>query len=75
MADTNVAETGPVETTEVIQTTADGSVTSNCSTGSCECTDGLIDNGNGCEPMTVEQVAEQEAAAAGYSVSIEINSG
>ena len=74
-ADTNVAGTGPVETTEVIQTASDGSVASNCSTGSCECTDGFIDNGNGCEPMTVEQVAEQEAAAAGYSVNIEINNG
>ena len=56
-----VAATGPVETVEFVQTAADGSITANCISGSCTCSAGFIDNGNGCEQMTVEQAATTEA--------------
>merc|ERR1719220_606764 len=59
--DVEVAATGPVETVEFVQTAADGSVTANCISGSCTCSAGFIDNGNGCEQMTVEQAATTEA--------------
>ena len=50
-----LAATGPVETLEFIQTAADGSVTADCASGSCICSTGFINNGNGCEEMTPEQ--------------------
>ena len=53
-----VAVTGDVETVEIVQTAADGSVAADCSSGSCQCSDGFIDIGNGCEQMTEEQAAE-----------------
>ena len=59
--DVEVAATGPVETVEFVQTAADGSVTADCISGSCTCSSGFIDNGNGCEQMTVEQAATTEA--------------
>ena len=59
--DVEVAATGPVETVEFVQTAADGSITANCISGSCTCSAGFIDNGNGCEQMTVEQAATTEA--------------
>ena len=31
------------------------SVAADCSSGSCKCSTGFIDNGNGCEEMTDEQ--------------------
>ena len=49
----------PFQTVEFIQTAADGSIAADCSSGSCECSYGFIDNGNGCETMTVEQAATQ----------------
>ena len=52
-----VAATGPIELIEFVQSAADGSVSGDCSSGSCECSTGFIDNGNGCEAMTVEQAA------------------
>ena len=57
-----VAATGPVETVEFVQTVSDGSVAADCSSGSCECSAGFIDNGNGCEEMTEEQAATTQAA-------------
>ena len=59
--DVEVAATGPVETVEFVQTASDGSVAADCSSGSCECSAGFIDNGNGCEEMTTEQAATTEA--------------
>ena len=59
--DIEVAVTGPVENIEFIQTTADGSIAADCSSGSCECSTGYINNGNGCEEMTVEQAATTQA--------------
>ena len=56
-----VAATGPIETVEFVQSAADGSVSADCSSGSCECSSGFIDNGNGCEAMTVEQAATTQA--------------
>merc|ERR1719420_1950832 len=32
-----------------------------CSSGSCECSAGFVDNGNGCEEMTEEQAATTQA--------------
>merc|ERR1712136_341532 len=55
------AATGPVETVEFVQTASDGSVAADCSSGSCDCSAGFIDNGNGCEEMTTEQAATTEA--------------
>ena len=52
-----VAVTTEVKTIEIRQTAPDGSVAADCSSGSCQCSDGFIDNGNGCEQMTVEQAA------------------
>ena len=49
-----VAATGPIETVEFVQTASDGSVAADCSSGSCECSAGFVDNGNGCEEMTEE---------------------
>ena len=56
-----VVATGPIETVEFIQSAADGSISADCSSGSCECSSGFIDNGNGCEAMTVEQAATMQA--------------
>ena len=52
-----VAATGPIEVVSFVQTAADGTVAADCSTGTCECSAGFIDNGNGCEQMTEEQAA------------------
>ena len=52
-----VAATGPIETVEFVQTSNDGSVAADCSSGTCQCSPGFIDNGNGCEEMTEEQAA------------------
>ena len=52
-----VAATGPIETVEFVQTSNDGSVAADCSSGTCKCSPGFIDNGNGCEEMTEEQAA------------------
>jgi len=71
-----VAATSPVETIAFVQTTADGSVASDCSSGSCQCSEGFIDNGNGCEEMTEEQAATTAAPqvttqeAEGISISV-----
>ena len=56
-----VAATGPIETVEFVQTTADGSIAADCSTGTCQCSAGFIDNGSGCEEMTEEQAAPTKA--------------
>ena len=62
---TDVAATGPIITTQFVQTAADGTVAADCSSGTCECAYGFIDNenGNGCEKMTEEQLAAVELAA------------
>ena len=59
--DVEVVKTFPIETVEFYQTTADGSIAADCSTGSCQCSIGFIDNGNGCEAMTEEQAATTQA--------------
>ena len=59
--DVKVAATGPIETIEFVQTAVDGSVAADCSSGSCQCSAGFIDNGNGCEEMTEEQAATTPA--------------
>ena len=56
-----VAATGLIVTVEFVQTTADGSIAADCSSGSCQCSVGFIDNGNGCEEMTLEQAATTQA--------------
>ena len=56
-----VVKTFPIETVEFYQTTADGSIAADCSSGSCQCSIGFIDNGNGCEAMTEEQAATTQA--------------
>ena len=53
--DVEVAATSPVETVEFVQTASDSSVVADCSSGSCICSAGFIDNGDGCEEMTEEQ--------------------
>ena len=60
-SDVQVAATGPIETVEFVQTTFDGSVAADCSSGSCKCSTGFIDNGNGCEEMTDEQAETTRA--------------
>ena len=67
--DVEVAATGPVETVEFVQTAADGSVAADCSSGSCECSAGFVDNGNGCEEMTEEQAATTPAPVTTQAVS------
>ena len=59
--DVEVVKTFPIETVEFYQKTADGSIAADCSSGSCQCTIGFIDNGNGCEVMTEEQAATTQA--------------
>jgi len=59
--DTEVVATGPIETVEFVQTSNDGSVSADCISGSCNCSAGFIDNGNGCEEMTEEQAATTQA--------------
>jgi len=59
--DIEVAATSPIEVVEFVQTAADGSVAADCSSGSCECSPGFVDNGNGCEEMTEEQAATTSA--------------
>ena len=59
--DVQVAATGPIETVEFVQTATDGSVAADCSSGSCECSTGFVDNGNGCEEITDEQAGIAEA--------------
>ena len=61
--DVEVAATGPVELVEFVQTTADGSVAADCSSGTCECSDGYVDNGNGCEEIAAEQPTTTQAPA------------
>ena len=70
--DVEVAATGPVETVEFVQTASDGSVAADCSSGSCECSAGFIDNGNGCEEMTTEQAATTEAPTTTQAPSNEV---
>ena len=55
--DIEILETGPIETVQFVQKSSDGSIAADCSTGSCQCSKGFIDNGNGCEEMTPEQSA------------------
>ena len=62
-ANIKVAATGPIEVVSFIQTAADGTVAADCSSGTCECSAGYIDNGNGCEQMTEEQAATTLAPA------------
>ena len=57
-----VAATCPIETVEFVQTASDGSVAADCSSGSCECSAGFVDNGNGCEEITEEHAATTQAA-------------
>ena len=64
-----VAATGPIETVEFIQSASDGSVSADCSPGSCQCSNGFIDNGNGCEAITVEQATTTQAATTQASTS------
>ena len=66
--DVQVAATGPIETVEFVQTTTDGSVAADCSSGSCECSTGFVDNGNGCEEMTEEEAEITQAPATTQSV-------
>ena len=61
--DVEVAATGPVELVEFVQTAADGSVAADCSSGTCECSDGYVDNGNGCEEIAAEQPTTTQAPA------------
>ena len=56
-----VQATGPIETVEFVQKASDGSIAADCATGSCQCSKGFIDNGNGCEQMTEEQAATTQA--------------
>ena len=53
--DAQVAATGPIETVEFVQTAADGSITADCSTGSCQCSVGFFDYGNGCVETNEDQ--------------------
>ena len=62
-ANIEVAATGPIEVVSFVQTSADGTVAADCSSGTCECSAGYIDNGNGCEQMTEEQAATTLAPA------------
>ena len=50
-----VAATSPIETVEFVQTAADGSITADCSTGSCQCSVGFFDYGNGCVETNEDQ--------------------
>ena len=61
-----VAATGPIETVEFVQMSNDGSVAADCSSGTCQCSTGFIDNGNGCEEMTEEQAATTTLAPTTY---------
>ena len=47
-AGVEVAATSPVETIQFVQTAADGSIAADCSSGSCQCSVGFVDNGDGC---------------------------
>ena len=67
-SDVRVTATGPIETVEFVQTTNDGSVAADCSSGSCECSTGFVDNGNGCEEMTDEQAETTQPPATTQSV-------
>ena len=58
-----VAATGPVELIEFVQTAADGSIAADCSSGTCECTNGFVDNGNGCEIIVPEVPTTTQAPA------------
>ena len=58
-----VAATSPVEIVEFVQTTTDGSIAADCSSGTCQCSDGFVDNGNGCEVTNGEQVATTKVPA------------
>ena len=51
----------PIETVQLVQKTADGSIAADCSSGSCQCSKGFIDNGNGCTEMTPQQAATTPA--------------
>ena len=57
-AGVEVAATGPVETVQFVQTAADGSIAADCSSGSCQCSVGFVDNGSGC----VEEVLSTQAS-------------
>ena len=59
--DFEVIETTPIKTVNFVQTTPDGSIAADCSSGTCQCSVGFIDNGNGCEAMTEEQAATTQA--------------
>ena len=55
-ADFSLLYTSPVINIYTKQVSSDGSTVADCSSGSCNCSRGYIDNGDGCEVMTVEQV-------------------
>ena len=69
-----VAATGPIETVSFVQTAVDGSIAADCSSGTCSCSAGFIDNGNGCEQMTEEQAATTSAPTTTKSPSEYITS-
>ena len=59
--DFKMIATTPIETVQLVQKTADGSISADCSSGKCECSKGFIDNGNGCTEMTQQQAATTQA--------------
>ena len=59
--DVTIIATTPIETVQLVQKTADGSIAADCTTGSCQCSKGFIDNGNGCTEMTPQQAATTQA--------------
>ena len=56
-SDVTVLETKPIEVLKFVQLAPDRSKAADCSSGSCHCYTGFIDNGQGCEKMTEQQVA------------------
>ena len=59
--DVEVIAKGPIETVQLVQKTAGGSIAADCLSGSCQCSKGFIDNGNGCIEMTPKQAATTQA--------------
>ena len=53
-ADVTVLVTTPTENIYSRQIAMDGSVAADCSTGSCQCSRGFVDNGNGCVEILSE---------------------
>ena len=62
-AGVEVVATSPIEVVEFVQAAADGSVVADCSSGSCECSPGFVDNGNGCEEMAAPTQAPTTGGA------------